>query len=327
MAPTFQSISRALYAVGLCLIASHAAAQNFPTKPIRIVVPYPAGGTLDFVARTIGDRLSKSVGQPVIIDNKTGASGAIGTADVAKAEPDGHTVLFTANDTLINNVALFKSLPYNPQKDFAFISQIVRSPTLLSATPVLGVKTLDDVKKLASAGTNLSYGSWGQGGLGHIAGETLNQELRANMVHVPLRGEGPVLQDLMSNTLSLGLSSVGTGIPFVLSGKIVPLAVMTRDRVPGLPNVPTMRELGYKDPIFQTSIWLAAVAPAKCPPAVVQKLANEIRAIASSPEVTKMFAEHSLEVVASTPEQFQASYRQEFDSTIRRMRALGIQPQ
>ncbi|RYF36997.1 MAG: tripartite tricarboxylate transporter substrate binding protein, partial [Comamonadaceae bacterium] len=281
----------------------------------------------DYVARLIGERLSKSVGQAVVVDNKSGAAGAIGVADVAKAEPDGHTVLLTINDPLVNNTVLFKTLPYDPQRDLAFVAQIVRSPALISASPGLGVKSFEDFRKLATPGAKLSYASWGIGGLGHLAGETLNRELKAQMVHVPQRGEGPVVQDLIGNTVSVGLSSAGTAMQQVAAGKIVPLAMMGRERSTALPNVPTLRELGFTDPLYDASVWIAALVPAKTPNAVVQKLSAEIRAIANSPDVRKLLVDRGLEMQVTTPEQAQANYRAEFDVITRRIRDLGIEPQ
>jgi tripartite-type tricarboxylate transporter receptor subunit TctC len=314
-------------ATALLAGTSGTFSQNFPTKPLRVVVPYPAGGATDYVARLIGERLSRALGQPVVVDNKSGAAGAIGVADVAKAEADGHTLLFTINDPLVNNVALFKTLPYDPQKDFAFVAQILRSPALVSASTSLGVKNFEEFRKLALPAARLSYGSWGIGGLGHLAGETLNRDLKAQMVHVPQRGEGPVVQDLMGHTISIGLSSVATAKQQVAAGKIVPLAMMGRERSSALPGVPTLRELGFTDPLYDASVWMAVLVPARTPAPVVQKLSAEIRAIASSPDVKALLVDRGFEMMVTTPEQAQASYKAEFDIITRRIRELGIEPQ
>jgi tripartite-type tricarboxylate transporter receptor subunit TctC len=321
-------LTHAIAAAAALLLAGPALAQaGFPSKPIRIVVPYPAGGATDFVSRLIGERLAKALGQPVLVDNKSGAAGAIGVAEVAKAEPDGHTLLFTINDPLVNNVALFKTLPYDPQKDLAFVAQILRSPALISANTALGVKTFEDFRKLAVPGAKFSYGSWGIGGLGHLAGESINRDMKAQMVHVPQRGEGPVVQDLMGNTISIGLSSVATAKQQVAAGKIIPLAMMGRERSTALPNVPTLRELGFKDPLYDASVWMAVLVPAKTPGPIVQKLSAEIRAIANSPEVRNQLVDRGFEMQVTTPEQAQANYRTEFDVITRRIRELGIEPQ
>src|SRR5688572_1647862 len=156
-------------AAAFVMPATAQAQTSYPAKPIRFVVPYPAGGATDYVARLIGERLSKSVAQPVVIDNKSGAAGAIGVAEVAKAAPDGYTVLITINDPLVNNTALFKTLPYDPRKDFAFLAQILRSPALSSASTALGGKNFDEVRKMASPERKLSYASWSISGLRHLA--------------------------------------------------------------------------------------------------------------------------------------------------------------
>jgi len=317
-----------LLAVLGVLATSPALAQpNWPSKPIRFIVPYPAGGGTDYLARLIGERLSRTIGQPVVVENKSGAAGTIGVAEVAKAEADGHTVLITINDPLVNNVALFKSLPYDPQKDFAFVAQIVRSPALVSASTTLGVKSIDDLRKLAQGGQKLSYASWGTGGLGHLAGETLNRELKAQMVHVPQRGEGPVVQDLLAQTVSIGLSSVGTAKQHVAAGKIVPLAVMNPQRLTAMPQVPTMKELGFADPLYESSVWMAALVPARTPAPIVQRLSAEIRAIANSAEVRSLLIDRGFEMHVTTPEQAASNYRAEFDIVTRRIRDLGIESQ
>jgi len=317
-----------LLAADLATITAPVHAQaNWPSKQIRFVVPYPAGGGTDYLARLIGERLSKSLGQPVVVENKSGAAGAIGVADVAKAEPDGYTVLITINDPLVNNVALFKSLPYDPQKDLTFVAQILRSPALISANTSQGIKSLEDLRKLAQSGQKFSYASWGVGGLGHLAGETLNREIKAQMVHVPQRGEGPVVQDLLTQTVSIGLSSVGTAKQHVAAGKIVPLAVMNPQRLSALPQVPTMKELGFRDPLFESSVWMAALVPSRTPAAIVQRLSSEIRAIANAPDVRSLLVDRGFEMHVTTPEQATANYRAEFDIITKRIRELGIEPQ
>jgi tripartite-type tricarboxylate transporter receptor subunit TctC len=314
-------------ATAAALLPSAHAQAAYPNKPIRFVVPYPAGGATDYVARLIGERLGKSLGQTVVIDNKSGAAGAIGVAEVAKSAPDGYTVLITINDPLVNNTALFKTLPYDPRKDFAFVAQILRSPAVISAGSALGAKSLDDFRKMAQPERKLSYASWGIGGLGHLAGESLNRELKAQMVHVPQRGEGPVVQDLLANNVSVGLSSVATAMPHIAAGKIVPLAMMGKERSTALPHVPTLRELGFTDPLYETSVWMAALVPSQTPAPVVQKLSTEMRAIADSVEVRKLLTERGFEMMVTTPEQAQQNYNAEFELVTGRIRALGIEQQ
>ena len=313
-----------------CLAASLSAPawaqENYPTRPIRVVVPYAAGGATDFIARTIGERLSKTLGQPMVVDNKAGAAGAIGAGEVARSKPDGYTLLLTITDSQINNTALYKTLAYDPQKDFVGITQIVRSPALLSTPPGSGIKNMADLKAKIAGGAKLSYGSWGIGGLGHLAGETMVNNLKTEMVHVPQRGEGPVVTDLLSGTVDLGWSSVASAMQHVQAGKIVPLAVLGRHRSTTLPQVPTMAELGFKDPLYDTNVWIAMLAPAKTPPAIVERLSKEVRAAVGSPEISQLFVSRGFELMNTTPQQFAEGYKSEFGVITQRIRDLKIEP-
>ncbi len=317
-------------ALAAALLPAVAPAQDapYPAKPLRVVVPYAAGGATDFIARTIGERLSKSLGQAILVDNKPGAAGGLGASEVARAKPDGYTLLLTITDSQINNVALFKSLPYDPQKDFAFITQVVRSPALISVNAETPVKSMQDLRQLAASRKGkLSYASWGIGGLGHLAGESLNRELQADMVHSPQRGEGPVVTDLLSKTVDIGLSSVASAKQHVQAGKLTALAVLGRERSTALPQVPTLRELGFADPLFDTNVWIAVLAPARTPAPIVKRLADEIRAIVATPEVAALYTERGFEVMNTTPEQFAASYKAEFGVITKRMRDFGVEAQ
>jgi tripartite-type tricarboxylate transporter receptor subunit TctC len=313
--------------VGLMGLSGDLHAQSFPSKTVRFVVPYPAGGATDATARLIGEKLSKVLGQNVIIDNKVGASGAIGCSEVARAPADGHTLLYSLNDPLINNTVLVKNLPYDPQKDFRFVAQILRSPALFSVNASLGIKSYEEFLKWAQANKKgLTYGSWGIGSLGHLAGETLAQNLKLEAVHVPQRGEAPVIQDLLANTVVGGFTSAGTAKPHVLAGKIVPLGMMGRTRSSALPNVPTFRELGVTDPFFDRSVWMSFLAPAKTPDTVIQRLSAEIIAIANGPEVLGAIKERGLEPMINGPQQALADYNEEFPVITKRLRDLGIEP-
>jgi tripartite-type tricarboxylate transporter receptor subunit TctC len=308
-------------------LRAHAQTAAFPSKGLRVVVPYPAGGATDATARLIGEKLSKVLGQNVIIDNKTGASGAIGCAEVAKAPADGYTLLYSLNDPLISNTVLIKNLAYDPQKDFRFVASILRSPALVSVPASLGVKSFDEFKAFAGAGAKqVSYGTWGIGSLGHLAGESLAKEMKFNAVHVPQRGEAPVLQDLLTNTINCGWTSAGTARPHVLSGKIVPLAMMGANRSSALPNVPTFRELGVTDPLFDRSVWMAFLVPTRTPDAVVARLSAEIQSIANGTEVVGAIRERGLEPMIAGPDRTLAMYNEEFPVITKRLRDLGIEP-
>ncbi|UUX95073.1 Bug family tripartite tricarboxylate transporter substrate binding protein [Aquabacterium sp. J223] len=322
-----RSFHRALALAGLSPLAAFGQ-PAFPSRPVRLIVPYPAGGSTDFGARLLAERLARVLGQPVSVDNRTGASGALGVSEVAKAAPDGHTLGLTLGDSLINNVALFKTLPYNPQRDLTFLTQTVLSPAIVCANTDLPVKNLADLRRYAADHRGqMSYGSWGVGGLGHIAGEALNQRLDARMVHVPHRGEGPVMNDLLSKTLSIGFTSAGLARQHVQAGKVTPLAIMGRERSKSLPQVPTAREQGFDDPIFDAAVWVGLIAPAGLPAPIAQRWTTEVRTIMAQPEVGALLNERGLEVLNTTPEQFIAHYRGEFDTITRKIRDIGIEQQ
>lgn len=304
------------------------AEDGYPAKVIRIVVPYPAGGATDYVARSVGERLSKAVGQPVIVDNKAGAAGAIGASEVARARPDGYTLLMTITDSQINNTALYKSLTYRPEVDFVGISQIVRSPALISSHPATGIRSLADLQaRIAEGKKQFSYASWGIGGLGHLAGGTLNRSLAADMVHVPQRGEGPVVNDLLSGSVDLGLSSVGSALQHVQAGTVVPLAILGRTRSTTLPDVPTMHELGHTDSLYDSNVWIGLLAPARTPQPIIDRLAQEVQAIVASPAFSQALVGRGFEVMNTSPAQFAVAYRDEFKVITDRIRELKIEPQ
>jgi tripartite-type tricarboxylate transporter receptor subunit TctC len=324
-----RSITLALAAACAAAVQLPAQAQTaapFPSKPIRLVASAAAGGATDFVSRTVGERLSKSLGQPVVVDNKAGANGALAASEVARAAPDGYTLLVTLGDTLINNLAMYKTLGYEPFKDFAYITQAVRSPAVISVNPeVVPAKNMADLRRLAGTQRGkLTYGSWGPGGLGHLAGEQLSRTLDADMVHVPQRGEAPVMADLLSKTVSLGLTSAGLAKQHVLAGKVNALAIMGRERSPALPQVPTMREQGFDDPLFDAAVYIAFLAPARTPEPVMKKLTEEIRRILADPEVGRLMNERGLEILNSSPAEFAASHRAEAEVILKRIKDFGL---
>lgn len=312
----------------LCALMPAMAQEAYPSRPVRIVVPYAAGGATDFIARTVGERLSKALGQAVIIDNKPGAAGGLGAGEVARAKNDGHVLLMTITDSQINNTALYKKLAYDPQRDFVGITQIVRSPALISTHQGTGIKSMADLKaKVAQGNAKLSYASWGVGGLGHLAGESVNRTLKAGMVHVPQRGEGPVVTDLLSGTVDIGLSSVASAMQHVPSGKVIPLAVLGRQRSTSLPQVPTMQELGFTDPLYDSNVWIGLLAPASTSQPIVDRLAKEVRAIVGTPEVSQLFVGRGFEIMNTTPDQFASAYKTEFNVVTKRIKELDIEAQ
>lgn len=321
---TFQ---RFLGAAAVAPLAAQAQGA-YPSRTIRIIVPYPAGGASDFLARLVGDRLGKVLGQSVIIENRSGASGSLGMSEGARAASDGYTLVLAASDAMVNNAALFKSLSYDPQRDFVLLTKSVFSPALISANSELAVKSMGDLKRfIADRRPSLSYGSWGIGSLGHIAGEALSKQLKGGFVHVPQRGEALVLNDLLTKSISFGVTSAGIARQHVAAGKINALGILGRERSNVLPSVPTLREQGFVDPIFDAGVWLGFIVPARTPGDIVQRLTNEIRTIVGQPDVTAAMAERGLEVINTTAEQFRLGYQAEFEIITQKIREAGIEPQ
>lgn len=304
------------------------ATPGYPAKSLKIVVAYPAGGPADWLARVVGERLSKAFGQPVVVENRPGASGTIGAGAVAKGPADGYTLLIVVTDQMVNNAMLFKDLPYDPQRDFAYLTQVLWSPAVLVANADVPVKSMEDFRRFARENrSKLSYASWSLGGLGHLAGETLNRNLNADMVHVPQKGEILVVNDVLAKIVTVGWASVANTRVHIQAGKMTALAVMGKTRSPVLPDVPTFAELGFTDPLFQTNVWLGFVVPAKTPGDIVQRLSREIRAIVTHPEVARQIGDRGFELVASSPEDFERLVRSEYDLITRRIRELGIEVQ
>jgi tripartite-type tricarboxylate transporter receptor subunit TctC len=325
---TMRKMILATFATLCAALPALAQEAAYPSRPVRIVVPYAAGGATDFIARAVGERLSKALAQPVVIDNKAGAAGAIGAGEVARAKADGYVLLMTITDSQINNTALYKNLAYDPQKDFVGITQIVRSPALVSTHPGTGIRSMADLKaKAGQPNAKLSYASWGVGGLGHLAGESLNRALKAGMVHVPQRGEAPVITDLLAGTIDIGLSSVSSAMQHIPSGKVIPLAVLGRQRSTSLPDVPTMQELGFTDPLYESNVWIGLLAPARTPQPIVDRIAKEVRTIVGTPEVSQVFVGRGFEVMNTTPEQFLSAYKAEFNVLTKRIKELEIDAQ
>lgn len=308
---------RALLAATLALTASLAGgtswAQSYPSKPIKLVVPYAAGGATDIVARTIGEKLSAKLGQPVLIDNRAGAGGIMGTDAVAKAQPDGYTFLVSLGTTLLINQFLYEKLPYKPGRDFALMTQIAVAPVTLLVPPSSPVKTADElVKHIGQNKGKLSYGSWGAGSYGHLGGAYLSHKLNADMAHAPYKGEAPMLQDLVGGQIHMAFASLQSAKPYIDSGKLRVIGVTGEQRMPTLPNVSTLGEQGLKDEVFRVSGWVAMAAPAKTPADIVQRVTAEVRAICSLPEVRERIIGMGFIPVANTSEEFSAAYKRDF---------------
>lgn len=305
------------------LAASTAMAQTYPSKPIRWLVPYPAGGGSDFLARTIGQQLSTQTGQTVIVDNKPGANTAVAAAETARAPADGYTVLSADNGTMVFNPVLYKSLAYSPAKDLAPVTLIGRFPMILVVNPesgIAGAKAFIDKAKASSEGVN--YASAGAGSPHHLAMELLKVETGLRLVHVPYRGAAPALADVVSGQVPAMMVDLAAGASFIKSGKVKPLAVANAVRLPQLPDVPTFAELGYKN--VEAAALVGLVVPAATPPDTIAALNKQIVSAIREPGVNKKLQEFGVEPVGSTPTEFAELLKSETARWQKLIRDLGI---
>ncbi|MFJ4288253.1 Bug family tripartite tricarboxylate transporter substrate binding protein [Cupriavidus sp. NPDC089707] len=303
---TTQTIRRicglTICAIGLCG-ASAAMAQNWPAKPISLVVPFPSGGTTDMLARALGDQLSKALDQPVIVENRPGAGATVGADYVAKAKPDGYTLLMGAvHHTIATSV--YKKLPYSFQKDLVPVSTLAMVPNVLvinsAKTPAKNVAELVALAKKASP--ELSYGSNGNGTAQHLIGTQFQATTGVKLLHVPYKGSGPLTTDLLGGQVSMSFDTLTTVLPHIKGGKLKALAVTTAKRSTALPEVPTMEESGLKG--FDIGTWFGVLAPAATPKPVVTRLNAEIVKIVNSPDFQQRMLAAGAEPMSSTPEAF-----------------------
>ena len=299
---------KALLAAGvgasLTLGAATAAAQAaYPGKPIRLVVPFATGGVTDTSGRLIAEHLSKRLGQQVIVDNKPGASGNIGTQMVAAAEPDGYTLLLGFDGTLVINPHVFPKVGFDTVRDFAPVGKIGDAILILVSHPSVTAKTLKDVIALSKTQSGgLSYGTSGTGGTPHIAGELLKQRTGANLTHIPYKGGGQAMTDLLGGTIPLVYTAVAGAIQHVKSGKLHAVAVSSAQRAPSLPEVPTFIEAGVAD--FDINSWVGLLAPAKTPRPIVDKLNTELNAVLNDPVVRERLNTLGISPSPGGPERF-----------------------
>lgn len=307
--------------------AAHAQA-GYPQKPIRLVIPYPAGGPVDVIGRQIAKAMSEDLGQPIVIDNRAGAGGTLGAAEVAKSPPDGYTLLFAQSDAFINVTVLYKNLAYAPLKDFTLISQVVSGSAVMMVRPEVTGKTLNEIIASAKAeNRQLSYGSWGPGTYSHLVAETLARRSGANMLHVPYRGGAPSIQDFLGGHIQIAFAGLLPGKDFQKDGKARLVAVTGTKRSPILPDVPTFAELGMDDAMFKLPIWLGLAAPARTPDAIVARLHQSVKTALQSPEIVKFLVEFGQDATGTTPEEFRAAVERELPLVTDLIRAAGVEPQ
>ena len=293
-----------LLALGAALVLGAngmAWAQNFPTKPIKIVVPWAPGGATDVIARVIGQKLSERLGKPVIVENKAGAGGNIGTASFIKEVADGHTLLMGTSSTNAINPSLYKDLPFDPVKDFTPLMLVATVPNVLAVPISSKYQSVDDLVKAAKAEPGkIPYGSAGNGSSQHIAAAIFTKVAGINLMHVPYKGSGPAAGDLMAGHIELMLDTGSVG--HIKGQKLKPLAVASSQRVPALPDVKTFEELGYKG--VQAAAWYGFYAPAKTPENVAERLNKELNAIVQDTDVKQRLSDYGAIVNGGSKEEF-----------------------
>ena len=303
--------------------AAPASAQTYPAKAIRWLVPYPAGGGSDFLARTVGQQLSTQVGQPVLIDNKPGGNTAIAAVETGRAAPDGYTILSADNGTMVFNPALYSKLTYNPSKDLLPVTLMGKFPMILGVNPGADFKDAKDfVAKAKAKPGAMSFGSAGAGSPHHLAMELLKVDAGLFMTHIPYRGAAPALTDLAGGQIPAMMVDLAAGGAFIKAGKVRPLAVASAKRLPQLPDVPTFAELGFKN--VEASAQVGIVAPAGTPADVVAALQKQVAAAINQPAVKQKLIDFGIEPVASTPAQYADLIRTETDRWHKLIKAQRI---
>lgn len=311
-----------LLAAALLAVSSFVTAQDYPTRPIRMVVPFAPGGGSDITGRILADGLRQALGQTIVVDNRAGAGSTIGADIVSKASPDGYTMLL-GNISMAFNAALYKNLPYDTLRDFAPVSLVVEQPNIMVVHPSLPAKTLKEFIALArSTPGKLTYGSAGVGSGTHLAVEMLLQTLKIDMVHVPYKGTGPTLIALLGNEISVFLSTFASALPHVKSGRLRAFGVTSAKRANALPEVPTIAEAGI--PGFEYSTWYGLLVPGGTPRAIVDKLNKATTGQLNSPEMRQRYLSQGMEPIPSTSAAYAARLKSEAEKWAKVVQAAGI---
>ena len=303
-----------------------AANANYPERVIRLIVPFAPGGVTDTSGRIVADALSKRLGQQVIVENKAGASGNIGTAGVAQAAPDGYTLVLAFDGTMVINPHVFAKIPFDTLKDFAPIGKIGDATLIIVAHPSFPGKTLKDLIEISKKDPKgVSYGTSGVGGTPHIAGELLNMRTGSKLVHIPYKGGGQAMSDALGGNVPLVYTAVAGAFTHLQAGKLNAIAVSSRKRAPSLPDTPTFIESGVPD--FEASSWVGILAPAKTPRAIVDKLNQELNAVLAMPEIVERLAKLGIVATPGTPEQFGEQMKKDLAKYGPVVKAAGIKAQ
>ena len=315
---------RALF-LALALLAGQAWAQAWPAKPVRFIVPFPPGGSTDVAARTVAERLTRAFGQQVVVDNRGGGGGAIGTVEAARAAPDGYTLLFVA-DPVITLHLVVKNVQFDMQRDFNAVTQVTTQPIAVAVHASLPVASVKELVAYAKANPGkLSFAHSGTGSGQHMSGELLKKMAGIDIVHVPYKGGGPAVQDLVAGQVPLGVLGSTPLIPHHKSGRIRIIAFTSKERFAAMPEIPTLHESGF--PGFDTGQWLGLLAPRGTPPQIVSKLQLETVHALALADVKERLAQAALQPVGNTPSEFAAVIRADIERWGKLGRELGLEPQ
>jgi tripartite-type tricarboxylate transporter receptor subunit TctC len=308
-----------------CVLASaHAQDASYPSKPIRILVPYPPGGAVDIIARSIGPTLSASMGQPMVVENRAGASGIVASENLVRSPPDGYTFIIVISSHAVNP-SMYKKLPYDTLADFAPITLMAHGPNILCVHPSLPVKSVRDLIALAkSRPDDINYASFGNGSSTHLSGELFDIMAKVKMHAITYKGAAPAVTDVLGGHVLLMFGNMPVSLPLVKSGQLRALAVTSGKRSPAAPSLPTIAESGI--PGYEVEEWWGALAHGKTPPAIVSRLNREIVGALRNPEVQSRLSAIGAELVGSSPEQFAAYIREEMSKWRKVIEQAGIQP-
>lgn len=288
------------------------AAQDYPSKPVKVVAPYAAGGAIDIVARTLAQPLGRALGQPFVVDNRTGAAGNLGVEVVAKAPPDGYTLTVALSSNLMINQFLYTKLPYQPEKDLKLVAKVAEAPLVLVVNSGINVGNLADLRKyVQSHKGKMSYGSWGVGTISHLSASRLNDLLGGDMAHVAYRGESPMINDLVAGNIQVSFVTGAQAPQFIAAGRLKPIGVTGPARLATLPDVPTLAETGVDDVLLRAVGWVGVAAPAGTPAPVVDRLAMELDKALRKPDVQKRIRDLGWAPSFQGPADVAATYRRE----------------
>ena len=294
---------RCVLAAIMLFAAGAAIAQPWPNRPLRIIVPFPPGGGLDFFARAIAPRLQENLGSQIVVENRAGAGGMIGAEFVAKAVPDGHTLLFASSAEIAINQHLYPKIAYDSARDFVPVSYASHAAMLFSVHPSLPVQSLNDLVALARAKPGaMSFASAGTGGVQHLAGELFKVAAKLEIVHIPYKGAGPAVIDMVGGQVSMGFTALPSSIQHARSGKLRPIAVTSAKRSEAAPELPSFTELGF--PSIDLVVWYGALYPAGTPTAIVERMSSEINRTVQAPEVKARLLQQGVESIGTTPAEF-----------------------